>query len=59
MVLFDVLQRKKIGNYLNDFTLSTKDKLPEEKQLTCVMSGNDGLFVALGGATGSLYIMRS
>jgi len=54
-----VLQRKKIGNYFNDFTLSTKDKLPDEKQLTCVMSGNDGLFVAVGGGSGSLYILRS
>lgn len=59
LVLFDVLQRKKIGNYFNDFTLSTKDKLPDEKQLTCVMSGNDGLFVAVGGGSGSLYILRS
>lgn len=59
VVLFDVLQRKKLGNYFNDFTLSAKDKLPEEKGLTCVATGNDGLFVAIGGASGSLYILRS
>ena len=59
LVLFDVLQRKKIGNYFNDFTLIQKDKLPDEKQLTCVVSGNDGLFVAIGGASGSLYVLRS
>lgn len=59
LVLFDVLQQKKLGNYFNDFTLSVKDKLPEEKQLTCVATGNDGLFVAIGGSSGSLYILRS
>ena len=29
LVLFDVLQQKKLGNYFNDFTLSPKDKLPQ------------------------------
>jgi hypothetical protein len=29
LVLFDVLQQKKIGNYFNDFTLYNKDKLPD------------------------------
>lgn len=53
LVLFDVLQQKKIGNYFNDLTLLyQKDKLADEKQLTCVVSGNDGLFVAVGGASG-------
>ncbi len=59
LVLFDVLQQKKIGNYFNDFTQFAKDKLPDEKTLTCITTGNDGLFLALGGATGSLYIVRS
>lgn len=59
LVLFDILQQKKIGNYFNDFTMIAKDRLPEEKQLTCITSGNDGLFVAVGGASGSLYIIRS
>lgn len=59
LVLFDVLQQKKIGNYFNDFTQFAKDKLPEEKSLTCVTTGNDGLFVAVGGSSGSLYIIRS
>ena len=59
LVLYDVLQQKKLGNYFNDFTLSNKDKLPDEKGLTCVATGNDGLFVAVGGASGSLYILRS
>ena len=59
LVLFDILQQKKIGNYFNDFTQVAKDKLPDEKQLTCVTTGNDGLFVAVGGASGNLYIIRS
>lgn len=59
LVLFDVLQQKKLGNYFNDFTISAKDKLPDEKMLTCVASGNDGLFVAVGAASGSLYILRA
>lgn len=36
VVLFDILQQKKIGNYFNDFTHFPKDRLPDEKQLTCV-----------------------
>jgi hypothetical protein len=59
LILFDILQLKKIGNFYNDFTVTLKDKLPDEKQFTCVTHGNDGLFVAIGGASGSLYIMRS
>ena len=43
----------------NDFNLSNKDKLPDEKGLTCIVTGNDGLFVAVGGMSGSLYILRS
>lgn len=59
IILFDILQQKKIGNYFNDFNLSNKDKLPDEKGLTCIVTGNDGLFVAVGGTSGSLYILRS
>lgn len=57
-VLFDILQQKKIGNYFNDFTFVGKDRLPEEKGLTCVTTGNDGLFIAVGGLSGSIYILR-
>ncbi len=49
LVLFDILQQKRVGGYFNDFTYSQKDKLPEEKALTSVVSVNDGLFVAIGG----------
>lgn len=59
LILYDMLQQKKIGNYFNDFTQYPKDRLPDEKQLTCVTSGNDGLFLAVGGASGSLYIIKS
>ena len=59
LILFDILQQKKIGNYFNDFTITEKDKLPEEKQLTCVTTCKDGLFVAVGGASGNLYVISS
>lgn len=36
LILFDILQQKKIGNFFNDFTQFPKDRLTEEKQLTCV-----------------------
>jgi hypothetical protein len=29
LVLFDILQQKRVGGYFNDFTFSQKDKLPE------------------------------
>jgi hypothetical protein len=29
MVLFDILQQKKVGGYFNDYTFSQKDKLPD------------------------------
>jgi len=53
------LQQKRIGNYFNDFAFLNKDKLPDEKALTCAVSGNDGLFIAIGGASGNIYILRS
>jgi len=28
LILFDILQQKKVGNFYNDFTFSQKDKLP-------------------------------
>jgi hypothetical protein len=59
LVLFDILQQKRVGGYFNDFTYSQKDKLPDEKGLTCVVSGNDGLFVAVGGESGNLYILKN
>ena len=49
MVVFDVLQQKRVGGYFNDLTFSPKDKLPDEKGLSCVVSVNDGLFIAVGG----------
>jgi len=57
--LYDILQQKKIGNFFNDFTFSAKDKLPDEKGLSCAVSGNDGLFLALGGTSGNIYILKS
>ena len=59
LVLFDILQQKRVGGYFNDFTYAQKDKLPDEKGLTCVVSGNDGLFVAVGGENGNLYVLRN
>ena len=59
LVLFDILQQKRVGGYFNDFTYAQKDKLPDEKGLTCVVSGNDGLFVAVGGENGNLYILKN
>lgn len=59
MILFDILQQKKIGNYFNDFTQIAKDRLPEQKQLTCAAVGNDGLFVAVCGGSGTIYVIRS
>ena len=59
LILFDILQQKKIGNYFNDFSLSVEDKVPNEKEFSCVTVGNDGLFVAIGGVSGNLYIIRS
>ena len=59
LALFDILQQKKIGNFFNDHTMVPKDKLPDEKQLTAVAIGNDGLFVAVGGLSGTIYILRS
>lgn len=58
-ILYDILQQKKIGNFFNDFTFSNKDKLPDEKGLTSVASGNDGLFIAVGGMSGNIYILRT
>ncbi len=29
LVLFDILQQKRVGGYFNDFTYSQKDKLPD------------------------------
>jgi len=29
IVLFDILQQKRVGGYFNDFTYSQKDKLPD------------------------------
>jgi hypothetical protein len=59
MLVYDVLQQKKIGNFFNDFTIIPKDRLPDEKQLTAVAVGNDGLFVAVGGMSGTIYVLRS
>lgn len=59
LALFDILQQKKIGNYFNDFTTSQKDKLGQEKELSCITLGNDGLFAAIGGGSGNIYIIRS
>ena len=59
LVLFDILQQKRVGGYFNDFTYSPKDKLPDEKGLTCVVTGNDGLFVAVGGENGNIYILKN
>lgn len=39
-ILFDILQQKKIGNFFNDFSYISKDRLPQEKGLTCIASGN-------------------
>ena len=58
-VLYDILQQKKIGNFFNDFTFVGKDKLPDEKGLTCIASGNDGLFIAIGGLSGTIYVLRT
>ena len=59
LVLFDILQQKRVGGYFNDFTYSQKDKLLDEKGLSCGVSGNDGLFVAVGGESGNLYVLRN
>jgi hypothetical protein len=59
LILYDILQQKKIGNFFNDYTFSNKDRLPEEKGLTCATTGNDGLFIAIAGAIGSIYILRT
>ena len=59
LALFDILQQKKIGNYFNDYTHSHGDKLPQEKELSCIVIGNDGLFVAFGGSSGTVHIIRS
>lgn len=59
LIVFDILQQKKVGNFFNDFTFSQKDKLPEEKGFTCVAIGNDGLFIAVCGQSGNIYILRS
>ncbi len=58
-VLYDILQQKKVGNFFNDFTFLNKDRLPDEKGLTCITTGNDGLFIAIGGMSGTIYILRS
>lgn len=58
-VLYDILQQKKVGNFFNDYTFINKDKLPEEKGLTCIAAGNDGLFIAIGGLSGAIYVLRS
>ena len=58
-ILYDILQQKKTGNFFNDFTFSNKDKLPDEKGLTSIVSGNDGLFIAIGGYSGNIYILCS
>jgi hypothetical protein len=49
MVVFDVLQQKRVGGYFNDLTFSPKDKLPDEKGLSSIVSVNDGVFIAVGG----------
>ena len=36
LVLFDILQQKKVGGYFNDFTYSEQDKLPDEKGLSAI-----------------------
>lgn len=59
LVLFDILQQKRVGGYFNDFTYTPKDKLPDEKALTTVVSVNDGLFVAVGGENGNIYVLKS
>jgi hypothetical protein len=53
------LQQKKVGNFYNDFTFSQKDKLPDEKGFSCIAVGNDGLFIAVCGQSGNIYILRS
>jgi hypothetical protein len=57
-ILYDILQQKKIGNFFNDFAFSAKDRLPQEKGLTCIVTGNDGLFIAIGGISGTIYLLR-
>lgn len=59
LILYDILQMKRIGNFFNDFTFNAKDKLPDEKGLSCLTVGNDGLFIAVGGVNGNVYILRS
>jgi len=59
LLLYDILQQKKTGNFFNDFTYNAKDKLGEEKGLTFITSGNDGLFIAVGGLSGNIYIVKT
>lgn len=59
LVLYDILQQKKIGNFFNDFTFAPTDRLPHEKGLTFIAPGNDGLFLAVGGVSGTIYLLRS
>lgn len=59
LLLYDILQQKKIGNFFNDYIYSAKDKLPDEKGLTFITPGNDGLFIAVGGISGNIYILKT
>lgn len=57
--LYDILQEKKLGSYFNDYRTIPEDRLPNEKELTCVVVAQESTMVLVGSSAGNLYVLRS
>ena len=57
--LYDILQEKKLGSYFNDSRSSNEDRLPNDKELTCVVVAQESTMVLVGSSMGNIYVLRS
>jgi|JI6StandDraft_1071083.scaffolds.fasta_scaffold01087_27 hypothetical protein len=57
--LYDILQEKKLGSYFNDYRTIKEDRLPNDKELSCVVVAQESTMVLVGSSTGNIYVLRS
>ena len=57
--LYDLLQEKKLGSCFNNFIVNEEDKLPQEKEFTTLSIVSESTIIAIGSASGNIYMLRS
>jgi len=57
--LYDILQEKKLGGYFNDYRNINDDRLPNDKELTCIITSQESTMVLVGTSAGNIYVLRS